>query len=33
MLKKIIDELIYIFLNYFVCNIPIWFIRKFFINH
>ena len=30
MLKKIIDELIYIFLNYFVCNIPIWFIRKFF---
>lgn len=28
-IKKIINEIIYIYLNYFVNNIPIWGIRKF----
>lgn len=29
-LKKTLSELKYIFLNYFVCNIPLWIVRKFF---
>ncbi len=30
MIKKIRDEFIYIFVNYFICNIPFWPIRKIF---
>lgn len=29
-IKEVIDEFIYIYLNYFVCNIPIWAVRKLF---
>lgn len=28
MFKQMIDSLIYVFLNYFVCNIPSWTVRK-----
>ncbi len=28
-IREILDEVVYIFCNYIVCNIPIWVIRKF----
>lgn len=29
LVKELLDELVFLFLNYFVCNIPIWCVRKF----